>query len=293
MLVSQHTSPITHYLSKATIKIHWYHSRDNSSHLLILPYHNATTKNTTTTTTKPIATAKMAFATASHSYAATSQPTKMAHGMPIPASMANFDFSKCDPCRRRKKGPCSGVEPCKQCLARGRPDECSRDFGKKMLKDELAKTNTFFNAPEPAAKTGRKRAATTTNLENENKNANEDNHPNISSPPPALSTRLATTKAGEKARKEAEEAAEAAEPQFEFKLPKALENWDHNKCDRCRKIKAACDGTEPCPNCIAREAECTKKEGIKTFSIKRADELARQKHKFDEVSPAGLMVEST
>lgn len=49
-------------------------------------------------------------------------------------------------------------------------------------------------------------------------------------------------------------------------------------------IEAVCDGTEPCPNCIAEEADRTKKEGRKTFSIKRADELARQKHNFDEVS---------
>ena len=131
--------------------------------------------------------------------------------------------------------------------------------------------------PEVTAKKGRKRAVIITARPGNENNA-------IDTSPPALSTRWAATIAAQKARAEAEAAAKAAEPQFEFKLPKALNNWNHNKCDRCHKIKAACDDTEPCPNCIAGEAECTKKEGRKTFSMKRADEFAKQKLRFDIVS---------
>lgn len=136
--------------------------------------------------------------------------------------------------------------------------------------------------PEVTAKKGRKRAVTiTASPENEN-NASDDNAINTS--PPALSNRRAATIAVQKARTEEEEATKAAEPQFELKLPKALKNWDHNKCDCCYKIKAACESTEPCPNCIVGAAECTKKEGRKIFSMKRADEFTKQKLRFDEVS---------
>lgn len=153
-----------------------------------------------------------------------------------------------------------------------------------MLKDEIAEMNTLVKAPGPAAKK-RKRAATSANVENESIAATPDiSDDTMDTSPSALLTRRAAAAAEEKALKEAEEAAKAAEPQFIVKLPAHLEKWDHNKCDRCRKIKAACDGTETCPNCIAGEAECTKKESRKTFSMKRADEIAKQKHKFDVVS---------
>lgn len=197
--------------------------------------------------------------------------------------MANFDISECDPCRRHKKGPSSGDKPCKQCVVRERTDGCTRKPGKKMLEEAIDKMNTLVKAPEPAAKK-RKRAGNSTDAENESISATGDNDNTIDTPPPALLARRAAAAAEEKACKKAEEAAKAAEPQFIFKLPAALEKWDYNKCDRCRKIRAACNGTEVCPNCIAGEAESTKKEGRKTFSIKRADELARQRHKFDEVS---------
>lgn len=222
------------------------HSGNFSSHLPILPYED------------PITTTRTS-ATASHFTAVATQPTEMAHGMLSPVSMANFDFSKCDPCRCRKKGPYSGDEPCTQCMARGRPDECTRDLGKEMLKDETVKMNTLVKAPKPAAKK-RKRAATSANAENESIAATPDiSDDTMDTSPSALLTHRAAAAAEVKARKEAEEPAKAAEPQFIFKLPAHLEKWDHNKCDRCRKIKAACDRTEPCPNCIVGEVECTKK----------------------------------
>lgn len=200
-----------------------------------------------------------------------------------PASKVNFDFLKCDPCRRRKRGPCSGGEPCRQCIVRGTP-ECTRNLGKKMLKEAIAKTKALMDAPEPAAKKGRKCATTSANAEKESTTTVTTTTltcllhqlSQLAAPPTLRTRRLA--------RKQ----------KWQQKQPNLNLSSSYQRLSRTGITTsaiavvrpAAYDGTEPCLNCIAGDAECKKKEGRKTFSM-RADEFARQKQRFDYVSRNG------
>lgn len=73
----------------------------------------------------------------------------------ISDSMKGYNFKKCDPCRKSKKG-CSGGE---RCVARGGADKCTRDISKELLANAIKEEKKKISEKSKGKGKGKESAA--------------------------------------------------------------------------------------------------------------------------------------